>query len=66
MSSPTPTKTQDEVGDEAIFAVDKFGIKLEGHPKFCLIDKMDLFKNKRVVKKLLWNNNPTTKELSQI
>jgi len=62
MSSPTLAKTQ----DEAIVVVDKFGIKLGGDPKFCLVYKTCLFKKKGVVKELSWNNNATTKELSQI
>jgi len=48
MSSPTPTKTQ----DEAILVVDKFGTKLEGDPKFCLVDKME---ERICMKKLIWN-----------
>jgi len=53
MSSPNSTKTL----DEAIAIVVKFGIKLGGDAKFCLVDrlvdKMGLFKKKGVEKELL-------------
>ena len=62
MSSPTPAKTQ----DEAIVVVDKFGVISGGDSKFCPVDKMSLLKEKGVVKELPWNENATTKELSQI
>jgi len=48
MSSPTPTKTQ----DEAIVVVDKFEIKLGSDSKFCPIDKTNLLKKKGVAKEL--------------
>jgi len=62
LSSPTFAKTQ----DEAMLVEDKFGVKLGGDPNCCPVDKTDLFKKNRIVKELPWNNNATTKELSQI